>query len=255
MSQPVDPVPAYFQRRALLQAQAAGTRARATTRQIDLALFASHAAAASVYDLQQVLGANAAGLQAEVDLRARQSSIAVAQVETAIASARQAATVAAAHTDMLAAALAAVQARAALPLAEMAVLRHELLQLTGLMWLELLDILFRADDRRQFVAVLDKVLVHAAGLLPVIGNVLSALLAAAELAALRRKPAQDADAYLLSLESYVDAANLYLKGAMGYCEAMDRLLAGLPPPTDADIVQRVRTHLDSVRQGTHPASG
>lgn len=237
-------LPAYADRRKALRDQLAQVKAKASTDQIQLALLVTDLCVATLHDLHETSEFNITELSRQSESFDVAAGSAPSQMEPGVDENNS-------EMSRFVAMMANVQGRAACNIFSTQLLRAELLHVMGLMWIELLRDLFTADDRRLFFDRLEKLFDFASTKLPVVGDILEILKTAAEAYALRKIQAKEADKYLLSLESYIDAGNVYLVGALGFCEHVNRLLNHLPPPTDDEVQARVDSHIKAVTEGTH----
>lgn len=246
-----DVLTAYMRRRGLLESQLQAATANVVQRQLQDALFVGEVAAAAFYDLCQVLG--------HVGDQARRGYEAYAQAaDGALADVRAALDACKAPdpdpADAFIGVLAALRCHGAGDLFELQMLKGELLQSLGIAWLGQLHSLYTDPDRQLFFDRLDKLFGYALTKIPVVGEVLDTIRTAAEVYAIGRRQAQDADKYMRSLESYFDAGNVCVVGILTFCEHADRMVAGRPPPDQRAISDRLAAHIHAVSEGTHPAS-
>lgn len=247
--------PSAFQKRhAQLAAQLKNVKSASMTKQIQRAMFVSGVVAATIHDLQVVVQRASDELGRELAFNQEITKSAMARFEEAAATAAQADTDIDGHAAVFGAALARMEAEGAWYTADLATLKCRLLQTASLMWLELMEDFFESDDRRVLLGQFEKVASFGFSKIPIVGDAFEAAKTALEIFAARIKEAKDADAYMVSLESYVDAGNLYLNCALTFCESAERSLQGRAPATAEDLQSRVAAHIAAVGAGTHPTS-
>jgi hypothetical protein len=245
---------AYNRRHLALAEQLNEVESETATKQIELAMFVSSVVVATILDLSQLVKRASDTLKSELDAHHKEADAAVVRFETAIADVTGAESTVDGNMNIFLAAVSRLQVQSSYNAIEIAVLRCQLIQTMSLMWLELMERLYESDDRRIFFARLEKLIEYASSKLPIVGEPLEALKTAIEIYAIRTKEALDADKYLLSLESYVDAANVYLTGAIAFCESAERALTDRPEPSEADIQRRIAAHIAAVSSRTHALS-
>jgi hypothetical protein len=249
-----NPLAAYKTRRSALVIELAEVRSNTATKQVELALFVGDVAIATIYDLEQTITRIAESFQSELARRNFESKAELEELQKATTAFHGTQSVTEWNMSKFKAAIALLSARSSLNAANLTYLQHELLSSMGLMWIELLQNLYEADDRRVFFARLELIIDFASSKLPVVGEILETIKLAAEVYAVRKMQARDADSYLLSLESFIDAANAYITGVLAFCEATDRYLSGRTPASDSEFHTRIAAHIASVQNRTHVAS-
>lgn len=256
-----DVLSAYEFRWRTLTEQLYSVKAKAVSEQIQMALMVSDTCLETHHDVGRTIERCTTWLKRQRETNPRRIGSTLRQIQDiqdrldpARASDSDSA------TDAFLGALASMQRQAAGDLlkvqirgAKLKLLTSDLLLSMATLWLELLEALYRSDSRRIFFDRLEKIFGYASSKLPVIGDILEAIKTATEVLAIRKVQAQDADKYMLSLESYIDAGFLYLCGVLAFCEHADRLLAGLPAPTDEEVQARIAAHVSRAK-GTHATS-
>jgi hypothetical protein len=245
-----DPFELYQLRRASLSTQLTEAKAEATRIALQQALLQTDVTAAAVYDLSLALRrvALAASVEAEQGVQA------VEEATTDLAKALQALqtdTAAQQQLPALLPALAKLQAESAVRHLHLRYLQWTLLGAVGETWTGALEDLYGAADRAAFFARLRKIGQFAATRVPVVGEMLECVLVAFQACDWDQAQVRDADAYFRSLESYSDAANLWLAGVLSFCLEVEGLAQGGEPATVAQVQERVRAHIESVVNRTH----
>lgn len=245
---------AYQQRHTALVTQLRHVKSKNITKQLENAIYLSGVVVATLFDLMQLVQRVAVELKVELDSHNKEAQLAVTRLVEATAEVANSNSEQEANTNMFSATVARLQVSRNATGIDIAILKSELIQTMSLMWLEVMEDLFKADNRRVFFARVEKLIEYASSKLPGVGDALEALKTVAEIYAIRKKQAQDADNYFLSLESYVDAANVFLTGVLAFCENAERSLAGAPEPTSSEVEQRIAAHVANVIAGAHPTS-
>ena len=254
MNEVPNPLPSYFIRRKALESSLGELKSKAATEQIQLALFVTDVAVASTFDIKETLERIAFTTGEHLTSHTDRAEAAVEQLRTTIDLSNNERTGSSLNVSAFIASAARLQVETSTNAVNIEILKSDLLQSMGLMWLELLDTLYVTENRKIFFARIEKLFEYASSKLPVVGDILEALKTATEIYAIDKLQAKNADVYMLSLESYVDAVNIHLAGTLTFCERVDRLVAGDPAPTDEEVQQRILSHIEKVGSGTHATS-
>ena len=254
MLRPTDPIPAYQARRKELADQLEVAKSRAAIEHLQGALFVTDVTAATLHDLSVAIQSIATMTRNKADKHLQRIQDTRAELDPAIGDLNISNSTATETSFSLLLHMSKLQASSAKEGFRIALLKGDLLLALGCMWLEMLDHLYTARNRAVYFARVDKLLTFAASNLPVVGHILDALKIVAEVYAAKKIQARDADEYFSSLESYLDAGNLYVVGAISFCAQIDSFISGTSPPTQAQLDKRVRKHIQNFSTGSHPTS-
>lgn len=252
-----DPIPAYLSRRKTLLSQLEPLQSRVAIEETDRALFVTDLTIATLGDLLAAIERVAHAGEDDAAMRTAEMAQVKQAFETQVSRAlSQRGDEAAMSCFMVAIGVlqSQVTTQVTTQVARVDVLRGMLLQSMGVAWLELMEDLFVQENRKVWFDRLQALFDIGSGELPVVGPILALIKGLAEAYTIRRKQAMDTDAYMLALQSYGDAAYIYLTGALAFCESVERWLAGQPAPTAQEVQARIAAHVQSVVDGTHALS-
>lgn len=136
--------------------------------------------------------------------------------------------------------------------ASLQMVQNDLFSTTFNLWLETLEELFSAQNRKLLFIRIEKILAFSISKIPVLGEAIDAYRQLAPVMTASHEKANSSDDYFRTLESYTEAANLCCRGILIFCFTTEAVLRGRKLPTEAILADKIKGHYDSVIDGTHP---
>lgn len=130
--------------------------------------------------------------------------------------------------------------------------QNDLFTTTFALWLETLEELFALSSRKLIFIRIEKILLFSLGKLPLLGEATEIYRMLRPLVQESSEKTLSSDAWFRSLESYVEAANLCSRAILIFCFATEAVLRGHALPDKARLSAKIKSHYDSVIEGTHP---
>lgn len=251
MSNFLTPAAAYLNRRNDLLAERSVVQSPAVIKTVNKALLASEIAIATFYDLEslrtlqqrkaRLIDGHDEQRQQELqrfELLSHTLSLSDATDETAFIDYQQ-------SFNRLAASYPWQHANIEL-------VQNELFTTTLNLWLETLEMLFSANNRRYLLARIEKILTFSIGKIPLLGEAQDVWQALVSVMVFCRQRTNNDEAYFTSLESYSETADLCSRGILLFCFTTEALLRGQPLPNETRLNEKIKSHYNRVIDGTHP---
>ncbi|MFU9138096.1 hypothetical protein [Erwinia tasmaniensis] len=251
MSNFLTPAAAYLNRRNELLAERSVVDSPVVIQTVNKALMASEIAMATFHDLETLRS-----LQLRKARPIEQHSLRIQQElqQFELASNQLALTDTADEAAYLTYQSAFFQLNATFPwqYASLQRVQNELFATTFTLWQETLEELFTSKHRRLLFVRVEKILAFSISKIPVLGEALAVYQQLVTAMQASHQRAQETDDYFRSLESYSDAATLCSRSILIFCFTAEAVLRGRPLPDEVQLNKRVKTHHQSVIEGTHP---